>query len=315
MNRWRVTGKSWRGAAHIESGLQNQDAIRYFSSEGDTFVILAVADGHGSALSFRSDIGSRFAAETAVESLRAFAETIDYHEDESFISRRVPESLPSRLVECWRAAVHRELEANPFTPAELASVAANAGWSGQEALQRHPELAYGTTLVAVLATERWILYLQLGDGDVLFVDSHDAVHRPIASIHRGRKEQINSLWQPNAASNMRVNVERTSDAPSLIVVSTDGFSKSYTSDEKFLDAGRELKSVITQHGLDGIEQRIAAVMDENPDPMSGDDITIGLICNLSNPLPLHAKDAAAGERTVTSGKWAVSLKYVLGLTR
>src|SRR5437762_3460246 len=70
---WRITGGSWRGISHVRSGLRNQDAIKYSLSPAGDAAVLAVADGHGSALSFRSDLGSRFAVETAVELLEQFA--------------------------------------------------------------------------------------------------------------------------------------------------------------------------------------------------------------------------------------------------
>jgi len=55
--QWRVTGASRRGTAHVRSGLQNQDAMEYWVSPGGDTATMAVADGHSSALCFRSDAG------------------------------------------------------------------------------------------------------------------------------------------------------------------------------------------------------------------------------------------------------------------
>ncbi|MDQ3699739.1 MAG: protein phosphatase 2C domain-containing protein, partial [Chloroflexota bacterium] len=66
--RWRVVGTSVRGASHRRHGLPNQDALRWWPESGlGPPLVLAVADGHGSAKCFRSDVGSRLAVAAAVE--------------------------------------------------------------------------------------------------------------------------------------------------------------------------------------------------------------------------------------------------------
>src|SRR5947207_5499782 len=73
---WRVGGVSRRGSSHVRSGLPNQDAIEYWASPDGNTAVIAVADGHGSALCFRSEVGSRVAVTTAIEVFRKFATTI-----------------------------------------------------------------------------------------------------------------------------------------------------------------------------------------------------------------------------------------------
>src|SRR5690349_6247015 len=55
-----------KGASHIRQGLQNQDWVEWCyckSPDGAKRTFLAVADGHGSAKSFRSNRGARYAVE------------------------------------------------------------------------------------------------------------------------------------------------------------------------------------------------------------------------------------------------------------
>src|SRR5206468_5606178 len=87
--RWRVTGATRRGKSHIRAGLPNQDAIEYWVSAGGDTAVLAVADGHGSGLCFRSEAGSRLAVATAVELLRRFANTIGAGQSAIAIADRV----------------------------------------------------------------------------------------------------------------------------------------------------------------------------------------------------------------------------------
>src|SRR5438094_1567980 len=176
--RWRVGGASRRGSSHVRSGLPNQDAIEYWASADGNTAVMAVADGHGSALCFRSGVGSRVAVTTAVELFRKFATTIPSSQSVSAIGDRARALLAEELTQSWRAAVAGDLAAKPFTAAEWASLAALEGWKGKQVVQRHPELAYGSTILAVLATTTYVLCMQLGDGDILFVDSEGETRRP-----------------------------------------------------------------------------------------------------------------------------------------
>ncbi|MGH9466889.1 MAG: protein phosphatase 2C domain-containing protein, partial [Terriglobales bacterium] len=60
---WQAAGASVRGAQHERQGLSGQDAWTWEERDGSAFI--AVADGHGSAPSARSDVGARLAVETA----------------------------------------------------------------------------------------------------------------------------------------------------------------------------------------------------------------------------------------------------------
>src|SRR5438094_3268705 len=169
--RWRVAGASRRGSAHVRSGLPNQDAIEYWVSPDRDTAVLAVADGHGSGLCFRSEAGSRLAVTAAVELLRRFAKTIRRSESTSAIVDRARAILAEELTQTWCTAVQTDLASKPFTRAEWANVAALEGWKGQQVVERHPELAYGSTILAALATETCVLCMHLADGDILFVES------------------------------------------------------------------------------------------------------------------------------------------------
>ena len=146
--QWRVTGASRRGRSHVRSNAPNQDAIEYWVSAGGETAVMAVADGHGSALCFRSEVGSRFAVTTAVQVIRMFANTIRAHDTASAIADRARVLLAEELTQTWRIAVQHDVEAQPFTQAEWAGLAALEGWTGQQVVNRHPELAYGSTINA-----------------------------------------------------------------------------------------------------------------------------------------------------------------------
>src|SRR5207249_6393310 len=138
-----------------------QEAIGYWPSREGNTAVVAMADGHGSALCFRSQVGSRVAVTTAVESCRKFSMTVRSGQSVSAIADRARAVLAEELTQSWRAAVASDLAAKPFTSAEWASLAALEGWKGQQVVQRHPDLAYGSTILAVIATTTYVLCMQL----------------------------------------------------------------------------------------------------------------------------------------------------------
>ena len=122
--RWRVIGRSVRGAAHVRAGLPNQDAIRWLPESGTGLpLILAVADGHGSARCFRSDVGSRLAVHTATEVVQESLENLPEAPSFSAVKRWAEDHLPHEIVRRWRDAVAGDLLAGPFTSAELERLA------------------------------------------------------------------------------------------------------------------------------------------------------------------------------------------------
>ena len=293
--RWRVAGATCRGSSHVRSGLPNQDAIEYWASPDGNTAVIAVADGHGSALCFRSEVGSRVAVTTAIEVFRKFATTIPSSQSVAAIGDRARAVLAEELTQSWRAAVAGDLAAKPFTAAEWASLAALEGWKGQQVVQRHPELAYGSTILAVLATTSYVLCMQLGDGDILFVDSEGETRRALPKEDEVVPKQTASLWRRDAAADFRVDVhDGSGDLPALIVAATDGYAESYKSDHDLTEIGRNYLAVVRNQGFDKVEHRLASLLDQASCSGTGDDITIGLISRFDNE---NVGDCGAIEET------------------
>src|SRR5437762_6148288 len=261
--RWRVTGASRRGGSHVRSGLPNQDAFESWASADGNTAAMAVADGHGSALCFRSEAGSRVAVRTAVELLSKFATTIRSGQSVSAIADRARALLAEELTQSWRAAVAGDLAAKPFTPAEWANLAALEGWKGQQVVQRHPELAYGSTILAVVATTTYVLCMQLGDGDILFVDSEGKTRRALPKNDEIVPKHTASLWRRDAAADFRVHVhEGSEDVPALIFAATDGYAELYKSDREIMEIGRNYLAVVRNQGFDEVTHRLEGLLDQ-----------------------------------------------------
>jgi hypothetical protein len=95
---WRTLKASVRGAAHHRTGLPNQDAVRVARANGGLPLIVALADGHGSAKSFRSQHGARSAVTVALKVYGSLFES----DSLSQIKRWAEEQLPLELVRHWR---------------------------------------------------------------------------------------------------------------------------------------------------------------------------------------------------------------------
>jgi len=299
--RWRVTGASRRGGSHVRSGLPNQDAFEYWASADGNTAVMAVADGHGSALCFRSEAGSHVAVTTAVELLRKFATTIRSGQSVCAIADRARALLAEELTQSWRAAVAGDLAAKPFTPAEWASLAALEGWKGQQVVQRHPELAYGSTILAVVATTTYVLCMQLGDGDILFVDCEGDTRRALPKDRQLMPRQTASLWRRDAAAKFRVHVQDGSnDLPVLVFAATDGYAESCKSEHELMEVGQHYLAVVRNAGLNGLEHQLKSFLDQASGTGTADDTTIGFISRLDQnshtleSVPLGVRHGAWG---------------------
>jgi serine/threonine protein phosphatase PrpC len=249
--KWRCIGESVLGASHKHSGLPNQDAIQWYPESGIGLpMILAVSDGHGSTKSFRSDRGSRMAVETAIKVIQEFflsSQSSDINF--SALKDAAERLLPQRLVNEWRKAVNEDLGLSEndeekltnkpnFTDEEKQILVEKDGEAAWKAVENNHFLAYGATLLAVLVTESFIVYIQLGDGDILEVNSKGNTTRLLERDPKLIANETTSLCLDKAWNEFQVHVElypkgTPKQMPALILVSTDGYSNSFSTDEGF----------------------------------------------------------------------------------
>lgn len=280
--RWRVIGQSVRGAAHVRAGLPNQDALYWLPESGAGLpLILAVADGHGSRKSFRSEAGARFAVETAAEVISDFLRGQTETGSLSVTKRAAEEWLPTALVRRWLEAVTKHLAAHPLSADEIKlSAGTKAGTLKEDAPASLP-VAYGTTILAAAVAEGFILYLQLGDGEILTVSEDGEVTRPLPKDERLFANETTSLCSQDAWRDFRVCFQVVSNAPpALILLSTDGYSNSFHDEAGFLKVGPDLLEMIRADGLEPVNDQLASWLTEATCAGSGDDVTVGLLCSV-----------------------------------
>ena len=262
-NNWQVVGQSVRGAVHERNGLPNQDAIYWLPSSGEgSSIVLAVADGHGSARYSRSHIGACLAVESAAQLVHEFINS--QADNLSLLKDAVEDWLPRALVRKWVEVVTDHYNAEPLNEESI--------------------VAYGATLIVAAVSERFALYLQLGDGEILTVSESGEVTRPLTRDDRLIANETTSLCAPDAWRDFRVSFQPLNhSSPALILLSTDGYPNSFRHESGFFKVGSDILNMIREHGLAMVKDNLAGWLSDSTRAGSGDDITVGILCNVNGP--------------------------------
>lgn len=277
--RWLVLPRSVPGTAHRRTETPNQDAFLFKTGEdGRAPIVLAVSDGHGSPKSFRSDLGAKLAVEIAVETTWTFQ-----HDSISLpdVKRDAEHRLPAEIVKEWRRRTAEDAERNPFKPEELERLEREAGPAARKTVEDRPEFAYGATLLLVAVADRYLFYLQLGDGEILEVsDKTQTVERPLPADETLIANETTSLCMENAARLFRFRFQATSSLPpALILLTTDGYPNSFASAADFDKVGADLLEMVQEPGgWSKIERDLETWLIEASNQGSGDDATLGIVC-------------------------------------
>ncbi len=272
--KWQYIGHSILGATHERTGMGNQDALNSSLLEDGKILCIAVSDGHGGSKYFRSKDGAEIAVRVAVETLtQVYKEMKDF----SSVKRILEEQLPKMLIQKWVKNVKEHLNENRISEAEWDILKAREGEVATDVVKRDERLAYGATLLTVLLTDSYAIYLQLGDGDILIVPKDGEVLRPFPKDDRLIANETTSLCSPNAWCDFQHSFQVFVDRPpALIAISSDGYANSFPNETEFKKVGTDLLAMVRQRGLKNIGDELKAWLNEASKKGSGDDITIAL---------------------------------------
>jgi serine/threonine protein phosphatase PrpC len=167
------------------------------------------------------------------------------------------------------------LQTQPLTQAELNSL----GLSQADELRNEKCLiAYGATLLVVAVTDRFVSYLQLGDGEILTVSDKGEVTRPLNKDDRLFGNETTSLCAPEAWRDFRVNFQPlTHSHPALILLSTDGYPNSFRDESGFFKVGTDILRMIRENGIDTVRDNLEQWLADSTRAGSGDDVTLGIV--------------------------------------
>ena len=239
------------GASHLRSGKPCQDHAGSWTVADA--VVVAVADGHGT--SKHADAGAQLAVHGALSARARFAEELGDR------SARLPE-VQKYAEHPLRVQVVREWASR---------VRAKAGD------EQAPLLDYGSTLIFALSTPHFLLFGQLGDGAVLLVDCKGSVEVPLPADPSAVADETPSLCLPEAWHSMRVRALPAPSGEALLLLSTDGYSKSYATDADFQQTGPDYLDIVRQEGVSGLTPHLRGFLEQVTTRGSGDDIALALL--------------------------------------
>jgi serine/threonine protein phosphatase PrpC len=282
---WIALSASVRGATHERDGRVNQDAIRLHQPRNASDPLcVAMADGHGSPLSFRSDRGSALATECALRHLRRFVRKAGSKMPLSRLRREFERKWTQEVIDDWHRVVRADLKKNPFSFLEFAPFPGSAPIviPGEE-LPFSAYLAYGATLVVMAVTRRHLFYAQLGDGDILLVHRDGRVTRPWPRKHAFFSNETVSLCSHHAVRQFHARVEplRSGDTPALILLATDGYANCFNDDDGFFRVGSDFLEYLDEGGPAFVQEKLEEWLRESSRDGSGDDISVGLAVRLN----------------------------------
>lgn len=264
------------GASHKQRGTVCQDCSQ--SREKPECHLLVVCDGHGGADYFRSDKGSRFAAEAFMDCMEnpdlmaALSAAATEKQQKSRI-----EQLVKSVIARWNVLVEQDVRDCPFEEDELskASERARRKYEAGERMQS----AYGTTLIGVVLTEDFWLGLQIGDGRCVAVSEKGEFSQPIPWDEECFLNVTTSLCDANAAAEFRFCFSRT--LPAAVFVGSDGIDDCFAGDEKLYDFYRITLKSLAQSDCDSALSQLESYLPELSAKGSGDDMSVGILVNTS----------------------------------
>lgn len=270
VERWELLEGAVKGAGKKYS--QDRCAARHLAD--GRAVVLAVADGHGSAPHFRSDLGARWAVEEFAACAGEFALAAVRHDEEA--QRQDDDKLWWRPLAELRAEARRlpQLVAHRWYERATLHDANSPAHGAPQHPPRGPDLtAYGTTLVGAVLTRRLLVCWQLGDGDIVVLD---AAGTPETPLYTGPDlgDETDSLCAPESWHRARCHWQPlTSEGPSGLLLSTDGLSKSFTDHQGFLDFAAGVQGRAHEQGMPAVRSRLTEWL-SHAAQYSGDDTTL-----------------------------------------
>ena len=221
---WLALTTSQLGAAHQTKGLPNQDAVAARQFRPDV-LIAAVADGHGHRRHFRSARGSLLAVAVACEAAEDLAGRLADFQAPGPIESEALGTLVPAITGGWREAVRDDVAADPFTAREEATR------GDDDAL-----IAYGSTLLLAIAGRRWLVLVQIGDGDIMGIQPDGRPLLPVPGDPSLDGQQTTSLCGARAEEEFRAAVVDTSTTPLLgvtllaLLLASDGYGNAQAAD-------------------------------------------------------------------------------------
>ena len=267
---------SARGSSHVKEDTPCQDYGMVYETEGCK--IFVVADGHGDGDCPRSNYGSQKACEIAVKELEQFFKDIKKEGWESKLLKMgkgynsIIRQLITSIIANWSATVNEDYENNPLTELERAKC---KNYTERYDKGERIEHAYGTTIIAGLMTEDYLLLIQQGDGRCDVFDAKGIVSMPIPWDDKCFANVTTSMCDVDAIQRCRFHVVDMKRNPVIAVMAgSDGVEDSFLTLEQMHTFYREKLEFASEHSVTELKEELENLLPEFSLKGSGDDVTI-----------------------------------------
>lgn len=262
-------GKSVKGATHARNGMPLQDSFRIEEISEDT-TIIAVADGHGSEKCPKSKNGSQIAVNVLCKVLKDYLQNYTDNMDEliTWLNREGDMRVAQDICQQWQRRVRKS-----FTDGKEEKPLLEDGKVNWKAVYQ----MYGTTLLGLLITKTFVFAFQIGDGDIVMVDTENI--SPVVETEKILGTETHSLSKIDAWRKAVTAVRRKDDTegtPYLYMLSTDGFVNSYLTEVDYQKTCRDYFSMIGEYGFEKVCDNLENWLTETSQLGCGDDITLVL---------------------------------------
>lgn len=294
---------SQQGMTHVDRGVVCQDYSDTFSDERSA--VIAVSDGHGSENFVRSDRGSKYACEAALEAAKDFLDSIAVYKSSSGQDRSSEDfecrcdcdelhrilcaddqedtviQLCKNILVRWNEKVRADYENNPFSEEEVKNVSEK--YRGKYLSGEKQEHAYGATLQLAILTKHYFLAIRNGDGECVTIDSEGRFYTPIPDNDSCEANYTTSLCDSAAIEDFRYILIFESDPtfPLAVYLGSDGVDNSYTNKEELFSLYRNITRKAIKSGIDEMISDVTHALQVLTNRGSGDDVSVAGILNLT----------------------------------
>jgi hypothetical protein len=254
------------GRSHEENGTVCQDSSD-FGAFND-YAICVVADGHGSKKHFRSDVGSRCAVQSSLETI---AEVMSDYKSFCKAFRATPSRLISRMqksiISRWNDKIQEHYDNNPITDKERRL------FTKDEFDKIKVESYYGTTLILSVLCHDFSFGLQIGDGSLVMINEMGEIEMPITDDDTHPANITASMCNSNAYE--LFNSYYRFDCPIALMVSTDGLYTSFASRHGFEEYNLIALSLVGD--MQNAQTSITSNLEKRTKYGSRDDISLSIV--------------------------------------
>ena len=313
IGRWRALSAIATGSNHRSRDRPCQDALRVVAGGNDTPPVVAVADGHGHLLHFRSQRGAALAVEAACGVIADNHEELAQIDDPTEFVNEARRVLIPALMTRWRREVRADLESSPVEESELNRLGfAEGEWQRPDPSSNDSTLTYGTTLLFAAVIGPHLLMAQIGDGDIFAFSPDGATSTPVPGDPALDGSRTTSMCQANAADAFRLAViDLRITTVGGVALATDGYGNSQVAEDWYQEVGDDLARYLRTRGIDWLDSHLQGWVDTCASTDgSGDDTTLVLLVPVEAPTSSAAAPATPakiGPSTPAGGFTALAL--------